>query len=64
VGHAQIERGMAWWYRAYARVQPTAQRRQYEAAEQAARAACAGLWRDAQAVPPWDWRRSEKPTVH
>jgi endonuclease YncB( thermonuclease family) len=30
VGQALIERGMAWWYRAYARAQPAPQRRRYE----------------------------------
>lgn len=64
VGQAQIEQGMAWWYRAYANVQPAAQRRQYEAAELAARTSRVGLWRDPQPVPPWDWRRSEKAAQH
>lgn len=64
VGQALVEQGMAWWYRAYASVQPAAQRRQYEAAELAARAARVGLWGDSQAVPPWDWRRSEKAAEH
>jgi endonuclease YncB( thermonuclease family) len=64
VGEAQIEQGMAWWYRVFAHVQPAAQLRVYEADELAARASRAGLWRDPQPVPPWEWRRSEESAWH
>lgn len=57
-GLAMVTQGMAWWYRAYAREQTPEERGQYEFAEQEARARRAGLWRDADPTPPWDWRRA------
>jgi endonuclease YncB( thermonuclease family) len=53
-----VEQGMAWWYRAFAREQTAGQRRQYEAAEDRARKAQAGLWRDQQPIAPWQWRKA------
>ncbi len=60
VGHAQILAGMAWWYREYAKEQPAEDRVRYEAAEQDAQARKLGLWRDANPVAPWEWRRRAK----
>lgn len=57
-GLAMVTQGMAWWYRAYAREHTPEARGQYEFAEQEARARRAGLWRDADPTPPWDWRRA------
>ncbi len=59
VNLVQIERGMAWFYRRYQREQSTDDRRLYEAAEDAARAGKRGLWRDADPVPPWEFRRNK-----
>ncbi|MDA7415282.1 thermonuclease family protein [Xenophilus arseniciresistens] len=58
VGLAQIEAGLAWWYRAFSQAQDAAGRARYAAAEEAARARRIGLWQDgpARAVPPWRWR--------
>ena len=47
----QLRRGMAWWYVAYGRD------RELQAIEREARAAQAGLWREAEPTPPWEWRR-------
>jgi endonuclease YncB( thermonuclease family) len=55
-GLAQIELGRAWWYRQYAHEQSPEDRARYAAAEREARASRAGLWRDPNPVPPWDWR--------
>ncbi len=55
----QVERGMAWFYRQYQREQSPNDRRLYEAAEDTARADKRGLWRDADPVPPWGFRRSK-----
>jgi len=55
----QVERGMAWFYRQYQRDQSPNDRRLYEAAEDAARAGKRGLWRDADPVPPWEFRRNK-----
>jgi endonuclease YncB( thermonuclease family) len=59
VNLVQVERGMAWWYRAYAREQSSSDRRLYEAAEDAAKADKRGLWRDAEPVPPWEFRHGK-----
>jgi endonuclease YncB( thermonuclease family) len=53
---AQVKAGMAWWYWKYNKEQTPRQRAEYEAAEVTARAGKVGLWRDADAVPPWEWR--------
>lgn len=58
-GAAQLSVGMAWWYRAYAKEQPRQERHQYELEEAEAQARAAGLWHDADPVPPWDWRRKK-----
>ena len=57
VGLAQITDGMAWWFRRYADEQTAEDRGRYESAEDEARLRKRGLWRDANPVPPWDWRR-------
>jgi len=56
VNLVQVERGMAWFYRQYQREQSPNDRKLYEAAEDAAKAAKRGLWRDADPVAPWDFR--------
>lgn len=53
----QIRRGMAWYYKAYAREQSAKDREAYEGAELAARGADRGLWYDADPVAPWEFRR-------
>jgi len=57
VGLAQIEAGLAWWFRKYAQEQSKQQASQYLAAESRAGMNKVGLWRDAKPVPPWEWRR-------
>jgi endonuclease YncB( thermonuclease family) len=56
VGLAQIEAGLAWWYRKYARDQSPQDRASYAAVEQDAQETKRGLWRDRDPAPPWDWR--------
>lgn len=56
----QIKRGMAWHYKQYAREQPSEDRVTYAEAERGAREARVGLWQDAQAVPPWEFRRPRR----
>jgi endonuclease YncB( thermonuclease family) len=58
VNLVQVERGMAWFYRQYQREQSPNDQRLYEAAEYAAKAEKRGLWRDADPVPPWEFRRN------
>jgi endonuclease YncB( thermonuclease family) len=52
----QIELGVAWHYKKYESEQSAADRRTYAAAESVARSAQRGLWIDANAEAPWDWR--------
>ena len=52
----QVRAGLAWHYKKYEREQSAEDRGDYARAETAARAAQAGLWRDASQVAPWDWR--------
>lgn len=54
---AQVDAGLACWYRKYAKEQTALQRADYEAAENRARSASKGLWAEPGAVPPWDWRK-------
>ncbi len=56
----QIRSGMAWWYEKYRKEQSASDQRMYAQAEQEARAQRVGLWRDADPVPPWDWRRAKR----
>ncbi len=57
---AQLDAGLAWWYRMYAKEQPPLQRQEYESAEDRAAADGRGLWRDSQPIPPWEWRKIRK----
>ena len=60
IGAIQVEAGMAWWARPYARKQAPQARLFYEALEDRARADSEGLWADKDPVPPWEWRRAHK----
>lgn len=56
----QIETGMAWWYRKYAKEQSEQDRAAYESAEAQAKATKIGLWADKKQIPPWDWRKGKR----
>lgn len=57
---AQVEAGMAWWFKRYANEQPEQDRKRYADAEQEARAERVGLWQEARPVAPWLWRGRDK----
>ena len=60
-GLFQIESGLAWWYRYWAKVrkeQSPADQKQYERAEAVAKTQKLGLWRDENPVNPRQWRKS------
>jgi endonuclease YncB( thermonuclease family) len=57
-GLAQLTVGLAWHYKKYAGEQEPQQRGQYEFAEDEAKARRAGLWREPDSVPPWEWRQA------
>ena len=54
----QLRAGLAWHYKEYELEQRRPDRQAYALAEQAARAAQAGLWADPHPVAPWEWRRA------
>lgn len=49
-----VQTGNAWWYRRYARDDSALQQ-----AEAQAKVNHIGLWRQANPIPPWDWRRRQ-----
>jgi endonuclease YncB( thermonuclease family) len=53
----QVNAGMAWWYRQYAKEQSSQDREDYEVAENFAKMRRLGLWADKNPEPPWEWRR-------
>ncbi len=60
VGLVQIDRGLAWHYKAYEREQNAADARGYAEAENEARAARRGLWADRKPVAPWEYRQARR----
>lgn len=60
VGLAQIEAGMAWFFRRYQDDLPVAARERYADAERAARNAAKGFWQATDPEPPWDFRRRQR----
>jgi endonuclease YncB( thermonuclease family) len=56
----QVHRGFAWHYKAYEREQVAVDRSAYAEAENEAKAAQRGLWRDAEPVAPWDYRKAKR----
>lgn len=60
VALAQLEAGLALWYRKYARERLPSQRLAYEMAEAKSAADFIGLWQDRKPVPPWEWRNRKR----
>lgn len=56
----QVRSGMAWHYKEYEREQSIEDREFYARAEDEARRARRGLWRDANPVEPSEFRREER----
>jgi endonuclease YncB( thermonuclease family) len=59
VGLAQIQRGLAWHFKRYAHEQSSENRATYAAAQAEAGVEKRGLWRDPNAIPPWEWRAAK-----
>ena len=55
VGEALVRAGYAWWYRSLAKKEKALER-----AENEARTKRAGLWADAAAISPWEWRKGKR----
>ena len=51
---------MAWWYQDYASDQAEEDRGRYKSAVVEAQARKLGLWSEANAIPPWAWRRGQR----
>jgi hypothetical protein len=60
VGLAQLQAGLAWWYRKYAREQTVPERDTYAKLENQARTVGLGLWSDPRPVQPWEWRQRQR----
>jgi len=56
VNAALLDAGLAWFYRDYCERPLCAD---WDALENAARAAGRGLWADLDPIAPWDWRRTD-----
>jgi endonuclease YncB( thermonuclease family) len=59
-GLAQVRLGHAWHYKKYQKEQTPADRVRYADAEIEARENREGLWRDAEPMPPWEWRKAKR----
>lgn len=59
-GLRQVQDGMAWHYKAYAKEQTPVDRTAYADAESQASARKVGLWSDPHPTPPWEFRHPDK----
>lgn len=59
-GLAVLTSGLAWHYKKYQNEQSPEDRELYSFAENEARSKRAGVWSEANPVPPWDWRKSKR----
>ena len=57
---AMVTAGMAWHYKQYEREQSASDRQLYASAEEQARSLRAGLWRDDNPTPPWEYRKERR----
>jgi endonuclease YncB( thermonuclease family) len=55
-GLRQIQDGMAWHYKAYAKEQSATDRAAYSEAESQSMARKSGLWSEPHPTPPWEFR--------
>ena len=56
----QVSAGLAWHYKKYQNEQTETDRILYAEAEEKAREAKVGLWRDPHAIPPWEYRAAKR----
>ena len=56
----QIKLGMAWHYKQYASEQSKEDRETYAQAELRAQSQKIGLWKETNAIPPWNFRKLQK----
>jgi endonuclease YncB( thermonuclease family) len=60
VNLVMVAAGFAWHYKQYEREQSASDRLLYSRAEEDARQARRGLWRDTDPMAPWDWRKASR----
>jgi len=60
VNLVQVQRGFAWHDKEYEREQSANDRKLYDFAEQEARATRRVLWRDAEPLAPWEFRKAKR----
>jgi endonuclease YncB( thermonuclease family) len=60
IGLEMISGGCAWHYKQYQKEQTAENGKAYADAENAARSSRLGLWRNASATPPWDYRQEKR----
>lgn len=63
VNLSQVEAGLAWWYQKYSAEQSVADQQLYAQAEERAKRERLGLWKEAEPVAPWDWRKLRKASM-
>lgn len=56
----QLQKGMAWHYKAYQKEQPADKQINYAKAEQTAKDQKQGLWADKCPIAPWDFRKKQE----
>lgn len=59
-GLRQVQDGLAWHYKAYAKEQSATDRVTYAEAESQAVTHKSGLWSDPKPTPPWEFRHPDK----
>lgn len=59
VARHQVAQGMAWVYERYAKIVDAPLYRAQDAAQDGR----IGLWRDAEPVAPWEWRKGHRPAL-
>ncbi|MCZ8251480.1 MAG: thermonuclease family protein [Hylemonella sp.] len=56
----QLQRGAVWYDKSRAQALSEPERQAYAAAQEEARLARVGLWRDKQPIPPWEYRAGRR----
>ena len=60
VGLQLVRQGLAWHFKRYEHEQAPGVRRQYRQAQRSARDQGIGIWKNPNALPPWEWRRQAR----
>ncbi|HBH38766.1 MAG TPA: nuclease [Curvibacter sp.] len=60
IGMEQLQRGAVWYDKSRAQALSASERQSYATAQDEARVARVGLWRDKQPIPPWEYRAGRR----